>query len=208
MKYILTERQYRLLTEDKILKISFDVVNNDWNLLQRVLEKKGNPPCKIIGDLVLRDIEIESFGSIESIEGNLDMRRVKIKSLGNLKYVGGNFETGGDEDPISTVKIESLGNLEKVGGYLNLLDNQTIKDLGNLRRVGDYVELSETKITTLGNLEYVGRNLFLWGNKKLKDLGNLKYVGDSIVLYKSLLSQTMTEKEIRKQVHVGGTISI
>jgi len=210
MKYLITEQQYRILNEEteEILELPFKMFNNDWNLLQEYLGMIGNPPYKIIDNLILRNIEIESFGNLVSIEGDLDMIRVKIKSLGNLKYVGGNFDTGGDEDPISTVEIESLENLEEVGGKLNLLANRTIKDLGNLRRVGGFMDLSETKIASLGNLEYVGDNLWLWGNKKIKDLGKLKYVGDTIILGKSLLSQTMTEKEIRQQVHVGDRISM
>ena len=126
MKYIITESQYKLLTEEKILKLNFDVFNNDWNLLQRFLDKKGNPPYKIIGDLDLRNYDIKTLGSLVGVEGNLNLGYHKtIKSLGNLKSVGGYLFLEG-------TNIKSLGNLESVGGDLFLertpLSKTTTKD--------------------------------------------------------------------------------
>ena len=74
MKIVLSESQYKKLfkeeKEQKILKIpSIKFFNNDWFLLQKFLEKKGNPPY--------------------SIGGNLDLYKTPIKSLGNLQSVGG-----------------------------------------------------------------------------------------------------------------------
>ena len=64
MKYIITERQYRLLSEDRILELDYDVFNNEWDILQRFLEKKGNPPYKIIGNLGLRGVDVVTLGNL------------------------------------------------------------------------------------------------------------------------------------------------
>ena len=114
MKYILTERQYRLMEQqEEILKIPFDVFNNDWNLLQKFLERRGYPPYEIIGDLDLRGTEITSLGNLTSVGGDLYLVGTPITSLGNLTSVGGNLYSR--ETPIT-----SLGNLTSVGGYLDL----------------------------------------------------------------------------------------
>jgi hypothetical protein len=90
MKYIITEAQYRLLIEqDDILNIHFGIFNDDWNLLQKFLERRGNPPYKISGDLDLYETPIESLGSLISVGGNLDLYDSNVKSLGNLRSVGG-----------------------------------------------------------------------------------------------------------------------
>ena len=47
MKYIITESQYKLLTEDKeqkILKLPGLDYFGSWEVLQKFLEKRGNPP--------------------------------------------------------------------------------------------------------------------------------------------------------------------
>ena len=113
MKYIITEWQYRLLTEDRILKLDFDVFNNDWDVLQRFLERRGNPPYEIIGNLDLYESNIESLGNLQSVGGYLDLRLSKIESLGNLQSVGGDLD-------LFNTNIESLGNLQSVDGYLKL----------------------------------------------------------------------------------------
>ena len=135
MKYIITERQSRLLEEpEKILKIpSLKYFNNDWNFLQKFLENRGNPPYSISGDLNLRNSSIKSLGNLIRVGDYLDLNRSSIKSLGNLEYVGRSLD-------LNSSLIKYLGNLEYVGGYLDLYD---------------------TQIESLGNLEYVGGNLFL-----------------------------------------------
>ena len=133
MKYLITERQLKLIKEDNIRKIDFDIFNNDWALLQKFLERRGNPPY--------------------IITGYLDLFNSNIKSLGNLQSVGGNLY-------LINTKIESLGNLQSVGGFLNLY-NTNIQSLGNLQSVGGYLDLRGTKIESLGNLQSVGGNLYL-----------------------------------------------
>jgi hypothetical protein len=140
MKYIITEAQYKLLMEeDEILNIHFDIFNNDWNILQKFLERRGNPPYKLSGDLNLFGVPIESLGSLISVGGDLNLYKSKIESLGSLTSVGGDLD-------LRHSQIKSLGNLTSVGSDLNL--NKTpIKSLGNLTSVGDNLYLRNTPIS-------------------------------------------------------------
>ena len=100
MKIIITESQYnRILKEEeeqKVLRIpSLKLFNNDWDLLQKFLERKGNPPYTFGGDLDLEGTPIESLGNLISVEGKLDLRLTPIKSLGNLQSVGGSLDLEG-----------------------------------------------------------------------------------------------------------------
>ena len=87
-----------------------------WIRLQEFLEKRGNPPYTIGGDLYLRETPIKSLGNLTSVGGDLDLRNTPIKSLGNLQSVGGNLY-------LSNTPIESLGKLKSVG--LNLFLKNT-----------------------------------------------------------------------------------
>jgi hypothetical protein len=140
MKYIISERQYNLLTEQEdILRIPFVVFGNDWDVLQRFLERRGNPPYEITDDLDLRETDIKSLGNLTSVGGNLDLFGTEIESLGNLTSVGGYLYLYGTE-------IKSLGNLTSVGGSLDLFGTE-IESLGNLTSVGGYLYLSETPLS-------------------------------------------------------------
>jgi hypothetical protein len=119
MKIIITESQYkRILKEEeeqKVLRIpSFKFFNNDWDLLQKFLERNGNPPYSIGGDLFLEGTSIESLGNLISVGRDLNLYETPIESLGNLQSVGGNLN-------LYDTPIESLGNLKSVGGILGLL---------------------------------------------------------------------------------------
>ena len=141
MKIVISESQYNRLIEDKeeeqkVLRIpSLKIFDDDWFVLQKFLELKGNPPY--------------------SIGEHLDLRDLPIKSLGNLKSVGGDLY-------LERTPIKSLGNLQSVGGYLSLQDT-SIESLGNLKSVGGYLNLAYTSIESLGNLQYVGGDLHLHG---------------------------------------------
>ena len=144
MKIVISESQYQRLIEDKeepkILRIpSLKLFSNDWFLLQKFLEKKGNPPYSIGGDLDLRKTPIESLGNLISVGEDLDLRHSPIESLGNLVSVGGNLD-------LTYTSIKSLGNLQSVGGYLDL-QGTLIKSLGNLQSVGGDLYLYETPIS-------------------------------------------------------------
>lgn len=60
--------------QEKVLTIpSLKYFNNDWNLLQKFLESKGNPKWKMMDGFNLRDTPIESLGNLTSVGGDLDL---------------------------------------------------------------------------------------------------------------------------------------
>jgi hypothetical protein len=144
MKILISESQYKKLIqedeEEKIFRVPrINFFHKDpweaWKILQKILERRGNPPY--------------------SIGGDLDLKRTPIKSLGNLQSVGGDLDLYG-------TPIESLGNLQSVGGYLDL-EGAPIEFLGNLRSVGGSLNLTDTPIESLGNLISVDVDLDLYG---------------------------------------------
>ena len=156
---------------EKILKIPYEAVRYDWDLLQKFLELKGNPRYIIVGNVSLRDRkDISDLGNLVGIEGYLDLSYTSIVSLGELEYVNGDFillwyckniKTLGKlkkvegELFLEYSSIESLGELEFVEGYLDLQECKNIKTLGKLKRVEDILNLSDSSIQSLGELEYV-----------------------------------------------------
>ena len=76
MKYIISERQYKLIVEnqkEEILYIPSVKLFGDWETLQKFLERKGNPLFGIEGDLNLRDSNIKSLGNLTSVGEGLDL---------------------------------------------------------------------------------------------------------------------------------------
>ena len=137
MKIVISESQYKRLIEteeeQKVLRIpSLKFFNDDWFQLQEFLEKKGNPPYSIGGNLDLRKTPIESLGNLVSVGGYLNLRDTPIESLGNLQSVGGDLD-------LENTPIKSLGNLQSVGGSLDLRDT-SIESLENLTSVGGYLD--------------------------------------------------------------------
>ena len=144
MKIVISESQYKRLIEteeeQKVLRIpSFKFFNDNWFQLQEFLEKKGNPPYSIGGNLDLRKTPIESLGNLQSVGGDLDLRDTSIEFLENLTSVGGDLD-------LFKTPIKSLGNLTSVGGYLDLQVTY-IESLGNLQSVGGDLYLYETPIS-------------------------------------------------------------
>ena len=116
MKYIITESQHRRLFEEeqKVLHIpDFKIFGNDWDVLQRFLESKGNPLYSLGGNLNLVGLEVESLGNLVSVQDDLYAYDTPLKSLGKLTSVGGLMD-------LSNTPIESLGDLSFVGGSLVL----------------------------------------------------------------------------------------
>ena len=147
MKIVLSENQYKRLIETKeepkmleFPSLEFFDKEQDiaWDIIQKILERKGNPPYSIDGDLYLGGKAIESLGNLVSVGGDLDLRRTPIKSLGNLQSVGGDLYLRG-------IPIKSLGNLQSVGGFL-VLRSTPIESLGNLKFVGGYLDLQGTPL--------------------------------------------------------------
>ena len=165
MKIIITESQYkRILKEEeeqKVLRIpSFKFFNNDWDLLQKFLERNGNPPYSIGGNLEFRtNTKFKSLGNLISVGGDLDLSHTDIQSLGNLKSVGRDLNLYG-------TPIKSLGNLQSVGGNLNLYDTP-IESLGNLKSVGGILGLFGTPLSTM----YSEKQIL-----EMVDVGNMIYM--------------------------------
>jgi hypothetical protein len=144
MKIIISESQYnRILREEeeqKVLHIpSLRFFNNDWNKLQKFLNRRGNPPYSLGGNLYLEESSVEFLGNLISVEGDLYLYNTPINSLGNLTSVGGDLDLLG-------TSIKSFGNLQTVGGYLDLRETPlskmyTEKQIREMVNVGDVINL-------------------------------------------------------------------
>lgn len=178
MKYLITERQYRLLNEEpkEVFKISFKIFNNNWEFFQEYLEMIGNPPYIIIDNLDLRKTQIFDLGNLIGVEGNLTLRGTPIHSLGDLQFVGGIF------DVVDTRYLKSLGKLRVVGKTC-IIKNSMVNDLGELETVGRTLNIYGSNVKSLGKVKFVGRDLIgdpnLDGNgKMLEQLKNIEIGGD------------------------------
>ena len=94
--------------------------------------------------------------------------------------------------------------LVMVSGNLEIFNRKGIK-LPKLRLVSKNLELSFTNFITLPELEIVGENLELY-KSKIESLPKLNKVGGYLNLQESPLSNMITEKELRQQINVKGSI--
>jgi hypothetical protein len=161
MKYIITDKQYNLLMEsseeENLFKIpDFSFFGYDWEILQAVLKRKGNPRYYVDGNLNLQNSGIESLGNLVGVEGNLNLYKSKIESLENLEFVGGYLV-------LNSSNIKSLGNLEYVGGNLHS-DSSRIESLGNLKYVGGDLNLGNTLIPRITTKEEIKSKINVVGN--------------------------------------------
>jgi hypothetical protein len=141
--------------DEKILKIPYVAVREDWNLLQQFLKMKGNPRYIIVGDV------------------NLALRQ-DIFDLRNLVGVDGDLS-------LYSTAIESLGELKEVNGIMDLSYCENIKTLGKLKRVEIGLSLWSSSIESLGELEFVGGNLYIYNtNIPPSEINNVE-VGGRIV---------------------------
>ena len=156
MKIVISESQYNRLIETekkpKILEFpSLEFFDNDpfeaWTIIQKILERKGNPPYSIGGDLVLINTPIESLGNLVSVGGGLNLVGTPIESLGNLQSVGGYLD-------LRRTPIESLGNLQSVGEFLDL-EKTPIQSLGKLESVGGFLDLRRTPLSKMYTREQI-----------------------------------------------------
>lgn len=116
MDYLITESQLKVIVEEeqKVLHIpDLKIFGNDWDVLQRFLESKGNPLYSLGGNLNLVGLNVESLGNLVSVQDDLYAYDTPLKSLGKLTSVGGLMD-------LSNTPIKSLGNLSFVGGSLVL----------------------------------------------------------------------------------------
>ena len=165
MRYIITESQYNRIIESEekqeVLHIpSLKFFNDDWFILEKFLDHKGNPPYSIGGDLDLRETPIKSLGNLQSVGESLYLSYTPIKSLGNLQSVGGDLN-------LYNTPIKSLGNLQSVGGSL-YLDGALIESLGNLQYVGGYLYLIGTPLSKMYNEKQICKMVNVEGDIYLK----------------------------------------
>ena len=194
MKYIITEDQLEKI-KDSILKIPFSSFNDNWDVLQKFLNKRGNPLYILKGDVNLAgNKKITTLGNLISVEGNLHLEKTSIQSLENLTSVGGDLNLYG-------APIKSLGNLKSVGGSIYMVYSD-IETLGNLTSVGGELRLELSKFKSLGDLTTVGGSLFLQ-DSNVESLGKLTYVGGVLSARNTWISQRYTEKAIKDYVDVG-----
>jgi hypothetical protein len=181
---------------EKILKIPYEAVREDWDLLQNFLVIKGNPRYIIVGDVDLVDrLDIFDLGNLVGVEGALNLSWSDIKSLGNLEYVEGHFSLNGCKKikTLGKIKkvdgyvgldessIESLGELEFVKGDLSLYYCENIKNLGNLKKVLGDLNLRFSSIESLGDLEFVGNDLWVEGtNIPSYEINNVNVAGNIV----------------------------
>ena len=98
MKYIITEKQYKILQEQQeILNLPGIEYFGGWNKLQSFLKRKGNPLYSIDGDLNLEGTLIKSLGNLTSVGGNLYLRgnpafqKYSIEEIRQMVNVKGNI---------------------------------------------------------------------------------------------------------------------
>ena len=150
MKIIISESQHKRLFEEeqKVLRIpDFKIFGNDWDILQRFLESKGNPPYSLGGNLDLLGLKVESLGNLVSVEHDLYAYDTPLKSLGSLTSVGGLMD-------ISNTQIESLGNLSFVGGSLVLNGIPLFGKDTSPRSLERQSDIIRRKVYVQGNILY------------------------------------------------------
>jgi hypothetical protein len=136
---------------EKILKIPYAAVREDWNFLHKYLKAIGNPRYIIVGNVDLGG-------------------REDISDLGNLVGVEGNFDLGWSS-------IETLSELTFVDGYFNLNDCENITTLGKLKKVGDFLDLRFSSVESLGDLEFVGGDLNIGNTSPQFELNKVEVGG-------------------------------
>ena len=150
MKIIISESQHRRLFEEeqKVLHIpGLKIFGNDWDVLQRFLESKGNPLYSLGGNLNLVGLEVESLGNLVSVQDDLYAYDTPLKSLGKLTSVGGLMD-------LSNTQIESLGDLSFVGGSLVLNGIPLFGKDASPRSLERQSEILRRKIYVKGNILY------------------------------------------------------
>ena len=128
MKILISESQYKKLIQEeeeenifRVPKIEFfhKDIWEAWKILQKILERRGNPPYSIGGDLNLVGTPIESLGNLQSVGGYLDLYNTPIESLGNLTSVGSVLDLR--ETPLSKMYTEEqIREMVNVGGNIYL----------------------------------------------------------------------------------------
>ena len=87
--------------EKKILSFpSLEFFDKDpevaWNIIQKIVERKGNPPYSIEGNLNLRGIPIQSLGNLQSVGGYLALRKTRIQKKYTEEEIRQMVNVGGE----------------------------------------------------------------------------------------------------------------
>jgi hypothetical protein len=136
MKYIITENQLDKI-KDNMLTLPYSAFN-DWDLLQKFINKRGNPPYILKGKIDLEGMKnITSLGSLFGVEGDLLINETSVETLGNLVFVTGYLKC-------NNTPLESLGNLTSVNSIK--ADNTQLSSLGNLTSVKGFISVRNTWI--------------------------------------------------------------
>ena len=69
MKYLITHKQYQLLSEqsEEVLELPNAQYFGGWDSLQKYLVAKNNPPYSLEGELDLADSNVTSLGNLVSV---------------------------------------------------------------------------------------------------------------------------------------------
>lgn len=132
--------------KDDILKLPYDVFDNDWDALQEFLRRRGNPQYTLKGNVDLSQRkDIDTLGNLIEVYGDLNLRYSSIESLGDLTKVGRTLN-------ITGTPIKSLDNLSYVGFTL-AAGKSLLKSLGALNYVGDDLYLKNTPFSRMANYD-------------------------------------------------------
>jgi hypothetical protein len=118
----LTRIVKRVISEQvpNLLKIDFEMFDNDWGGLQEYLDENGNPPYGITGDLDLSYQDVKDLGSLLMIKGDLDLSNSSIESLGDLRFVMGDVN-------LSSTNLTSFNMLDFIDGDLYIYGSPLMK---------------------------------------------------------------------------------
>lgn len=132
--------------KDGILKLPYDVFDNDWDALQEFLRRRGNPQYALKGDVDLSERkDIVTLGNLIEVYGDLNLRFSSIESLGDLTKVGRTLN-------ITGTPIKSLDNVSYVG-FTMAAGKSLLKSLGALKYVGDDLYLKNTPFSRMANYD-------------------------------------------------------
>jgi len=202
MKLIITESQYKILTETEstevLLELDLESYGDNIDDIHKLmlvlnkyerLSKKGNYSGLRLTDsnCFFNGLDWESIPHLKVVDGSLVMRHSKVETLGELELVGRNLvmtdckylvslgelrEVKGIFNLENSKILESLDNLEEVGNELVIRGCENLRDLGKLKYVHTISGLDDTMITDLGNLERVGY-IYNWEGGALKKIESL-----------------------------------
>jgi hypothetical protein len=213
MKYILSERQYNFILENNktdIFYLNVEALDNRWDIIVKVLKKRGFPKWRTDGNLLLTDEEITSLHNL--VEANkLDIYYTNIKDLGYLKKVNKlSFDPDLIEDLGDLTEVKSFTEFEMLqkaislgfnnGSYGNEINIIGVSQVFDLITISHKSDLSFFRNFFKGVNEYD----YIYGNDIIKDiveyylnheneakieeiLGDYEEFDDKLTLYQNII---------------------